>query len=69
MLPLSLIFYDFMPNIVLRDIQARRGVLCLVDETFHKVLLVLPVVGYHVIKINLVKQLDRCLEVAGEVRW
>ena len=50
-----------MPNIVLRDIQARRGVLCLVDETFHKVLLVLPVVGYHVIKINLVKQLDRCI--------
>ena len=63
MLPQSLNSSGFVPNIVLRDIQARRGALRLVDETVHDVSLALPVVDYIAVNINVGKRLDCC--VAG----
>ena len=61
MLPPSLNSSDFVPDVVPRDIQDQHGASRLVDETFHKVPLVLPVVGYLVVGINVDKRLDRCI--------
>ena len=51
----------FVPNVVSRDIQARRGALRLVDEAFHEVLLALSAVCYLMVDINVGTRLDRCV--------
>ena len=61
LLPLSLNCYDFVPDGVPRDVQARCRALRLVDETFHKVLLALPAVGQHVVDVKVGKQLGLCV--------
>ena len=61
MLPSSLIFSNFVLDVVTRDIQAWHGALHLVEDTLHKVSLALPTIDYCMIEITVGKWLDRCI--------